>query len=328
MNKISIIIPLASPNDYIFKNIRIINLLSIKDKLEIIVLPDHNFEIDLEIDIDLTIIPTGKIGPAEKRDIGVAKAKYEIIAFLDDDSYPSKSWPGNALQLLEEPENCAVGGPGITPDDEEYWSKVSGGFYISPVGGGSRDRYVPINKVKKVDDWPTVNLIIKKDDFLAVGGFNSEFWPGEDTKLCYELIHSLGKKIIYDPSCIVLHYRRGSLIKHLLQVAGYGIHRGFFAKKFPETSFRLKYFIPSIFLIVLVISFSYSLIKLNSIFIILFISLYLLTIFIINLFFLRQGWNIFYSIPVLFYTFLSHTVYGFSFIKGLIFTKNLKSRLR
>ena len=34
---------------------------------------------------------------------------------------------------------------------------------------------------KYYDDWPSVNLMIKKDVFNSIGGFNTEHWPGEDT---------------------------------------------------------------------------------------------------------------------------------------------------
>ena len=36
---------------------------------------------------------------------------------------------------------------------------------------------------------------------------------------------------------------------HLKQIWSYAVHRGYFVKKFPETSLRLSYFVPSLFVI-------------------------------------------------------------------------------
>jgi hypothetical protein len=44
------------------------------------------------------------------------------------------------------------------------------------------------------------------------------------------------------------------LAKHLLQVGNYGYHRGFFARHYPENSRKLTYFIPTLFVIFLIIS--------------------------------------------------------------------------
>ena len=68
---------------------------------EIIILPDNAFPARLphqglpntaQMAIPINIIPTGPLKPADKRDIGVKSARGEIIAFIDDDAYPEKSW--------------------------------------------------------------------------------------------------------------------------------------------------------------------------------------------------------------------------------------------
>jgi GT2 family glycosyltransferase len=169
--------------------------------------------------------------------------------------------------------------------------------------------------------------MVRKADFKAIGGFNSPYWPGEDTKLCLDLIQKTNKKILYIPNMVVWHHRRAGLAAHLKQVGGYGLHRGYFAKKYPETSRKLTYFIPSAFLIFSIIS--VSAIWLPS------------TLKIL----LACGWGI-YALAMLFalrdiakyesfmvaiialgYVFLTHLFYGLKFIQGL-FTSNLVSRLR
>jgi GT2 family glycosyltransferase len=116
------------------------------------------------------------------------------------------------------------------------------------VGSGGAGVYRnSIQKRRYVDDYPTVNLIINKDDFNKVNGFDEQYWPGEDTILCLKLTKELNKKILYSPMIKVFHHRREAIIPHLQQIKRYAIHRGLFAKKFPQTSFRIGYLIPSLF---------------------------------------------------------------------------------
>jgi GT2 family glycosyltransferase len=86
-----------------------------------------------------------------------------------------------------------------------------------------------------------------------VGGFSTRYWPGEDTILCLRIVKDLGKKILYEPDALVYHHRRRLFGPHLRQLAAYALHRGYFVKKFPETSRKLSYFVPSFFVAGLVV---------------------------------------------------------------------------
>ena len=106
-------------------------------------------------------------------------------------------------------------------------------------------RYIP-GKAKEDDDIPSVNLIVKREVFEQIGGYDSNYYPGEDTKLCMDIVNT-GKKLIYDPNVLVYHHRRALFKGHLKQITNYAKHRGFFAKKLPQTSLRFTYFLPTLF---------------------------------------------------------------------------------
>jgi len=67
-----------------------------------------------------------------------------------------------------------------------------------------------------------------------------------------DIVSGLRMKIIYDPEVLVWHHRRELFWPHLKQIGNYALHRGKFAKEFPETSLRLSYFVPTIFLVFLI----------------------------------------------------------------------------
>lgn len=212
--------------------------------LEIIVLPDEYSGTPPE---NVTIISTGFTSPGNKRDIGGKHSTGEIIAFLDDDTFPVTDWLSKAVDIFQNDSTVgAVGGPAVTPANDDLSQQASGLVYSSwLVGGTYRYRYVPQAR-REVDDYPTCNLLVRKDVFDSLGGFDTHFWPGEDTKLCLEITKKLNKKIIYDPGVLVYHHRRKLFRPHLKQVWNYGLHRGYFVKRFPETSLRLSYFLPSL----------------------------------------------------------------------------------
>jgi glycosyltransferase involved in cell wall biosynthesis len=198
------------------------------------------------------VIPSGPVGPAVKRNIGVSDSDAALIAFIDGDAYPDFDWLKNAVPYFEDDKVAAVGGPAVTPPGDNRRKQASGVIFASTlISDGTRYRYRP-HAFRKVDDYPTVNLLVRRSDFRAVGGFHEEFWPGEDTVLCLRLTGELDKHIVYVPNVMVNHHRRAVFVPHLKQVYSYGLHRGFFVKKFPETSKRLKYFVPSLFVLAII----------------------------------------------------------------------------
>src|SRR5262245_58252117 len=158
----------------------------------------------------IRIVASGRVGPAAKRDLAAGMAQGAILVFLDDDSYPAEDLLDVALPFFEDPGVAAIGGPALTPPEDGFWQRVSGAVFLSRLSGGAPERYIPSGSVRTVRDWPSVNFMVRRSDFLAIGGFDTAFWPGEDTKLCLDLTRG-GRSILYVPQLIVWHHRRKSL---------------------------------------------------------------------------------------------------------------------
>jgi len=285
---------------------------------EIIIVSDKKIS---EIKLPKTrFIHTGKkiTGPGEKRDYAVNFAKGEIIAFIDDDAYPDRYWLKEAVKHFDDPMIGAVCGPGVTPQEDSYFQKL-GGLTLSSefCSGSTRIRFVPGTK-SFVEDHPTYNFLVRKDLYKKIGGFKTTLWCGEDTKLCLSIIKT-GKKILYEPNSVVYHHRRSLFIPHLKQISNIGLHRGYFAKKYPDTSREIIYFLPSLFTIGLIITlisvllFPSILIPVLAIF-----GLMLYTYFMTTV----TRTDPIGAVIVSFAIPLTHVAYGTYFIKGLL-TKNL-----
>lgn len=237
-NLVSIIIPCKTVDDYTVGCINSCKTIDYPD-FEIIVLPDYA---DKTIEGVRTII-TGPVSPGLKRNTGVKNSNGEFCAFIDNDAYPRHDWLTNALKYLENPQVGGVGGPGLTPDSDEFMQKAGGYVMSSFMVGNLSTRYKAQNSFES-DDIHSCNFIAKKSVIEETGGWNEKYWPGEDTLMCLA-IKKTGKKLIESSDVVVYHHRRSLFVPHLKQVSRFGEHRGFFVKKFPENSVKATYFFPS-----------------------------------------------------------------------------------
>ena len=237
---VSIIIVANQPGEYLAQALEAIRAID-EPSWEVVGVLHEPHDVD---DERMRFFASGETGPSEKRNLGAEHARGEILAFLDDDAYPSRGWLKAALANLASDDVVAVGGPGVTPPDNGFWEQASGWVYASWMGSaGLRYRYTQEAR-RDVDDYPSMNLVVRRSAFEAAGGFDGAFYPGEDTKLCLELVER-GGRIVYEPDALVFHHRRPLIGGHMRQVEAYGRHRGFFAKRLPATSLRPHYFIPS-----------------------------------------------------------------------------------
>jgi len=262
---------------------------------------------------------SGTANPAQKRNLGAKKAQGLYLAFLDDDSYPHSNWLENSYnQIQQHPNFAAFCGPSLTPPKDNPYQQASGLVWGSLLGSGGAGRYRnQANKPRFVDDFPSVNLIVKKSDFFAIKGFTTHHWPGEDTILCLNLTQKLHKKIYYHPSIQVFHHRRPIIKHHLQQITRYALHRGHFARIYPKTSLRLGYLGPSAFFIYLLVLPLF----INHISYIIYpLCLYLLLLFLTFLnFFYRHNFRLAIlatvTIPI------THLYYGILFLIGFFTPK-------
>lgn len=316
--KVSIIIPVKEVNAYIMESSEYLRRLDYTD-FEIIIFPDRDSGVKL---LNTRIIATGPMGPAEKRDLAIRYAQGEILAFLDDDAYPRHDWLKNAVRHFEDEGVGAVGGPAVTPHSDNRLQKASGAVFSSRLTSSNYVyRYLPEGR-RDVEDFPTVNLFVRRSIFEALGGFDTSYWPGEDTKLCMDITKKLGLRIVYDPEALVYHHRRPLFLPHLRQVSRYAFQRGYFVKAFPATSRKPGYFIPSLFLFFLISGALFS--ALSETLLLAYggaVSIYLFMLMAASVMAMFANRNITVGIMTFIGIFLTHITYGFHFMKGLLSKK-------
>ena len=240
--KFSIIIPVKALNGYVDETVAAIKAQPFLN-WEIIIVTNQ-IETNKFADERIQLLDSGRVGPGIKRDIGARVATGDVLVFLDDDSYPDSGYFVKADEIFSNKNICALGGPAITPATNTILQKASGSIFETKFFCATPERYLSIGKSKYVKDWPSVNLMVRRSTFYAAGGFDTEYWPGEDTYLCEKLINN-GATILYEPNLLVWHHRRGSLLAHLNQVFNYGKLRGHFFRLGLNNSRDIRYVVPT-----------------------------------------------------------------------------------
>lgn len=312
----SVIIPIKNLNEYVAENVVALLEQSFSD-WELIIVTNEPTDNPWR-DSRITLLHSGKVAPGRKRDLGSMHAVGKVLVFLDDDSYPPPDYLRSAYDLFINRSVKAVGGPGITPVSDGFWAQVSGAVFVSGLSGGNPARYLKLDDSsgKIYKDWPSVNLLVERDTFLAVGGFDCDFWPGEDTHLCRKMWDLAGIGVEYQPGLAVEHHRRGSFLAHVHQVAQYGRVRGYFLRSIGVEVEDLKYLIPSVFFLfhcsvpLLLYAEGYSVI----------VSAYGAYLLVVSAALVQISKRVGVlkagaSIP---YIFATHFAYGFFFIKGIL----------
>lgn len=96
-------------------------------------------------------------GPAPARNLGVGMARGPIIAFTDSDCRPTPRWLELGMAAMAEPAVSLVSGP-VLPKPEQaatFFSKLS---FVT---------------VAEHPTFPTANLMVRRDVFDALGGFDA-----------------------------------------------------------------------------------------------------------------------------------------------------------
>jgi GT2 family glycosyltransferase len=310
----SIIICIRKPYKRFFKDLEYYTRLKYTNYEIIIVIEKQAHVKNTMIPVKVVRASKMDISLGEKRDIGILASKGKYCAFIDDDAYPDPNWLTEALRIFQSDSHIgAVGGPNVTPREDAFWEKIGGYIYESYLAsGGAQYRFIP-QKRRFVAELQGVNLIIRKDLLVRLGGFRSRLYSGDDSKVCSN-IRSLGFSIIYDPRVLVYHHRRAFPFAHLVQIRNMGTHRGFFVKAFPDTLAPI-YFIPSIltifFIIGIILSFMFVIVRIGFISVLFF--LYLSAVISV---FKKAG--LIKALIVALGIISTHIVYGIFFIRGLL----------
>ena len=164
--------------------------------------------------LDVQLLTQENAGPAKARNAGAAKAKFDYLAFTDDDCAPRPHWLSELAAAFEKLPDVVIGGSTVN------------GLSANPCSEASHRlvEYVVDYFLKKgTPFFPSSNLALSRASFEAVGGFDTSFplAAGEDRDFCAKVRH-LGIRLIAAPGAVVEHRHPLDLRGFLRQHFNYG----------------------------------------------------------------------------------------------------------
>lgn len=176
--RVSVIIPALNEEEMIGRCLG--SLLASKcpaDRFAVILVDNGSTDRTLEVaqtfsaQLNLTILQRPGVNISGLRNQGAAVAKGEILAFLDADCLVPSDWIENACCHLGSESARVIGGNIAIPKDSRWVARAWYGVGYAPRDG-------------EVTYVPSGNMLMRRSNFVKIGGFNESLKTSEDCELC------------------------------------------------------------------------------------------------------------------------------------------------
>ncbi len=160
------------------------------------------------------VIDTTNQGLSAARNVGLAEATGEIVAYTDADTRVDRDWLTFLVQPFLNSDVVGSGGPNVVPADDPPIAQC-----IARAPGGPTHVLLDDRIAEHV---PGCNMAFRRDALLAIGGFNAVYLrAGDDVDVCWRL-QARGWKIGFASAALVWHHHRNSVQAYWRQQVGYG----------------------------------------------------------------------------------------------------------
>jgi glycosyltransferase involved in cell wall biosynthesis len=195
---VSFVIPVLNGEQYIARC-----LLSIQNQQdaggtsEVLILDNGSTDRTHQIirDLGFAFLVAPALNVSALRNRGAAMAQGEYVAFVDSDVELTPHWLQHGLAVFRDRRVVASGCFPEVPKDATWVQQT---WDLHQRGRQTEADATPVSWLS------SMNLIVRRDDFRAVSGFNESLETAEDVDLCYRL----GQRgtILYNPAMKAVHW--------------------------------------------------------------------------------------------------------------------------
>jgi GT2 family glycosyltransferase len=219
---VSIIIPTYRRSEALARTLDAMARLDYpRDALEVVVVedeePDHGLNGRREPRPDglrVTWLSQCHAGPASARNRGARTARFDVLAFADDDCQPHPNWITELTRALGENPRSMVGGHTVNALTDNAYSRASQALvtYITAYYMQTGSPFLASN-----------NIAMSRATFEELGGFDTTFGlaGGEDRDFCARCLEH-GIELRFVPEAIIEHHHELSLGRFWRQHHRYG----------------------------------------------------------------------------------------------------------
>ena len=214
--RVSVVVCAYNAADTLEDNLRSLEALTYPD-YEIILVNDGSKDRTSEIArrfARVRVVDTPNAGLSAARNVGLAEATGDIVAYTDADTRVDRDWLTFLVQPFLNSDVVGSGGPNVVPPDDPPIAQC-----IARAPGGPTHVLLDDRTAEHV---PGCNMAFRRGALLAIGGFNPIYLrAGDDVDVCWRL-QARGWKIGFASAALVWHHHRSSVNAYWRQQVGYG----------------------------------------------------------------------------------------------------------
>lgn len=170
------------------------------------------------------IVQSGNFGYASACNAGAEAARGAVLLMLNSDVVPAgRGWLQPMLETLAADPGLAAVGPKLMFEDGSlqhaglfFERGPAGEWFNNHYFKGYPRSYPAADRPRRVPGVTGAALCVRRDPFMAVGGFTTDYVIGdyEDSDLCLKL-RETGAEIAYVPASELFHFERQSIRDHM-----------------------------------------------------------------------------------------------------------------
>ena len=195
---VSIIIPALNEEKMIGRCLDSLTRLAFaRDRFEVLVVDNGSQDKTLAIvesfkdRLNLTVLQQAGVRISALRNLGARAATGDIVAFLDADCLAPADWLDRIFALAPADGAGVLGAHYLLPEDSSWV-------------GRTWHRYQEASKSGEVSHVPAGDLVMRREDFMKLGGFDETIQTNEDYELC-ERARKAGMRVRAFPQIGVIH---------------------------------------------------------------------------------------------------------------------------
>lgn len=195
---VSIIIPALNEEKMIGRCLEsLTRLVFARDRFEVVVVDNGSRDQTLAVvqsfkdRLNLKVLQHAGVRISALRNLGARTATGDIVAFLDADCLAPTDWLDRIFALAPTDGAGVLGAHYLLPEDSSWV-------------GRTWHRYQEAPKSGEVSHVPAGDLIMRREDFLNLGGFDETIQTNEDYELC-ERARKAGMRVRAFPQIGVIH---------------------------------------------------------------------------------------------------------------------------
>ena len=172
------------------------------------------------------VLDTPNGGLSVARNVALAHATGDIVAYTDADVRAHPQWLTYLVQPFRERDVAGAGGPNVVPPDDPWLAQCVARSPGAPT-------HVMLDDVI-AEHVPGCNMAFRREALLALGGFNPIFGcAADDVDVCWRF-QAVGAEIAFAPAALVWHHHRSSVRAYWKQQFGYGQSEAWLTRRHPE----------------------------------------------------------------------------------------------